>query len=143
MLRREPPDAPPAIGRALPYRYGRVVSREAYRYDELPDERDRERIERGEPASIAAERLDGDYFVAIDDEVTRGDRAYVRTVSGDYLDAEHVADTPRTALRGAMLDRGRTLPLAFVIDPAVPTFRVGAELSPFGVAEKYAITGAR
>ncbi len=130
---------PPSLDAPLPYRYGRVSSRAAYRFSELPTSQELERLADGARLPGVAERLDGDYFVAIDGEVSHDGRSYVRTIAGEYVDASVIVETAHTELRGAMLGAGRRLPLAFVIDPGVETFRVTPEgLEPFGVAEKYA-----
>lgn len=129
---------PPNVGALLPYRYGRVISQDAFRFEDLPTDAQRDRLEAGVSMPGVAEKLIGDYFVTIDGEVEHEGRRYVRTVAGRYVDAQHIGDHAQTVLHGELLDEHTTLPLAFVIDEDTPTLRVSADgLVAEGTAPKY------
>ncbi|MBW2462972.1 MAG: L,D-transpeptidase [Deltaproteobacteria bacterium] len=129
---------PPNFEALLPYRYGRVVSQDAFRYEDLPTQAQRDRLAAGVSMPGVAEKLVGDYFVTIDGEVEHEGHNYVRTVAGRYVDAEYIGDHARTELHGELLDDDTALPLAFVIDDETPSYRVSAEgLVAEGTAPKY------
>jgi hypothetical protein len=130
--------SPPDLSALLPYRYGRVMTRETYRFDELPSQAELDRLDSGRSLPGLAEKLDGDYFVTIDAEVEHEGRSYVRTVAGKYVPAEHVGPTASTTLHGQLFGEGESLPIAFVIDEDVTRYRVSNDaLREDGTADKY------
>ena len=120
----------PNMQRAVPYRYGKVNSRSALRYYRLPSAQEEEQslqalAARAPLPDIVADKLDGDYFVAIDREEADGTRRYYRTVLGRYVRVSEVDLKPAPAMQGQLLDDETSLPLAFVYGaPQAPLFKL-------------------
>ncbi|MEM1417766.1 MAG: L,D-transpeptidase family protein, partial [Myxococcota bacterium] len=131
--------APAREDAVMPYRYGFVNDRSAFRFTALPSARQRERLAEGNELPGLATRLNGDYYVALDGEVERDGVRFVRTVRGEFVEARFVEAAEPTRHHGAYDPEGLTLPLAFV-------YREGAQLLvldgegavPVGRADKYA-----
>lgn len=135
----------PAVQRALPYLYGKVSSREALRYYRMPSDDEYEEIRAAvaqgkELPDIVVDRMDGDYFLALDREESIGDRSYHRTVLGRYVPVGDVDIKPTPKMQGELLGADKQLPLAFVhAGPATQLLRLqDGEPEPFGQAHKHA-----
>lgn len=119
----------PDVERSLPFRYGKINSRAALRFRHLPSEAELAAVEaaiaKGKRLPrVVVDELDGDYFVAIDREVSAGDRRYFRTVKGRYVRVEEVDMRPEPAMHGQLLRGEVQLPLAFVFGAkAVPLLK--------------------
>lgn len=87
------------------------------------------------------ERMVGDFFLALDEQVESEGRTFWRTIEGEYVRAEHVKVKDAPTLVGERLDEGGLeLPLAFVFgeEPAPLACERGGHHETCGVAEKHA-----
>lgn len=142
---RPPPFATPtspAEGEVVPYRYAAVVDRTAHRYRSLPTRHEWERTAEGRPPR-SAERLDGDYFVTVDAEVTHLGERFVRTARRRFVPASALEAITPSRFHGEHDPEGLRLPIAFVIEDGarVSHFASGAAgrlRAPIGRAERYA-----
>ncbi|MCB9601807.1 MAG: L,D-transpeptidase [Sandaracinus sp.] len=125
----------------LPYRYAAVRRGiGALRLHRRPHADERAKLDalRADPEAEKPEvvdlRMEGDYFVAIDDE----EDGWVRTVRGRYLRAADLDETPTSRLVGSTLGELR-LPLAFVYGEMRPLHRIEeGVVNEVGEAEPYA-----
>lgn len=138
----------PNLARAVPFTYGKVSSRNALRYYRIPNEHEEQSAQqalvKGEALpEYVADKLDGDFFVAIDREETAGKRNYYRTVLGRYLRVDEVTLKTGSDMHGELLGAEVQLPLAFVYaDAAVPLLRRKAgAVESVGSARKHARFG--
>ena len=140
---REPEGSPslaPRVDLPLPFHYALVTDRSTFRWDRLPNQRQLDRVGRGRRVG-AAEKLDGDYFVALpvrDDAHETFDAPggpYYRSVAGRYVPVEAVEFLPPSALRGSYDAGGLTLPMAFVIEELRAGARVLQRYERFPVQE--------
>jgi len=120
----------------LPFAYGQVVDREAYRFDELPTARVLERVAEGRRVP-GAEELDGDYFITLESRVEGPDGEYWRTVDDHFVPVTAVEAVEASGLHGEYDPQGLTLPLAFVHEEDTRVRRRGA-WEVVGRAQKYA-----
>jgi hypothetical protein len=109
----------PDIRKALPFNYAKVTSRDALRYHRLPSGSELEAIhkaksEGGPLPDVVRDRLEGDYFLALDGEETTGNQHFYRTVLGRYVKAENVAPRSAPKMQGELLGPETPLPIAFV-----------------------------
>ena len=135
----------PNVRRGLPFRYGKVNSRSALRYYHLPSQQDEDSslqaLASGKTLPrIVADKLDGDYFVAIDREESDGERRFYRTVLGRYLRVGDVDLRPEPPMQGTLLSDQVKLPLAFVFgEPEAPLLKLkGGRPAAVGRAIKHA-----
>lgn len=135
----------PAVHHAMPFKYGKVNSREALRYYELPSPAEEAAalaaVRTGSAyPKVVARRMEGDFLVAIDRQEGAMDRPFLRTVRGRYVRREQVDPKPMPTMIGERLGSEQQLPIAFVFgDETVPllSWRDG-RLHEVGVAEKHA-----
>jgi hypothetical protein len=114
----------PDVSRAVPFEYGRINSRSALRFYRIPEPAEELEIahalaERSNLPEVVAQRLAGDYFVALDARLKAGEREFYRTVPGRYVRASEVDIKPEPAMRGELVRRGMRMPIAFVFGEAV------------------------
>jgi hypothetical protein len=123
---------PPAVDRALPYRYAKVKT-PAPLYWRLPTA---EELAAGDGGPIR-ERAKGAYFVAMDERVSVGDEAMSRTVRGFYVRDSDIEERAAATMEGELLAGADALPLAFVHEEeaALVDPDTGVRL---GVAERFA-----
>jgi hypothetical protein len=119
----------PNLSRAVPFEYGRINSRSALRFYRVPEPAEEREIASaleggGELPEVVAQRLEGDYFVALDARLKAGKREFYRTVPGRFVRAAEVDIKPEPAMRGELVRREMRLPIAFVFgEPVVPLVR--------------------
>lgn len=101
------------LSRPLPFRYARVADRSAHRFDHLPRRHHLESLANGSTLAMA-ERLDGDYFVALDGYADGPDGPYARTLDGHYINEGALEDVVASSFHGAFEASGLSLPMAFV-----------------------------
>ena len=134
-----------ATHRSMPFRYGKVNSRQAVRYYDLPTPEQQAAAEaaaRGASGypKVAERRMEGDYLVAIDRLEGPADRQFVRTIRGRYVRRDRIDPKPMPSMVGERISGREQLPLAFIFgDETVPllSWRDG-RLREVGVAEKHA-----
>lgn len=131
----------PDVTRALPFQYGKASSRSALRYYRIPSDGEarsaKQAVAKGAKLpKIVRDRLDGDYFVAID----RAEGNYYRTVLGRYVRADEVDLKPEPGMHGELLGGDKRLPLAFVYgESSVPLLsRQSGKVEQLGSAQKHA-----
>jgi lipoprotein-anchoring transpeptidase ErfK/SrfK len=139
-VRQRPPD----LSSPLPFVYGEVKNPQALRFHRVPTADEEARIaevlaqEGSKFPDVVAERLQGDYFVAIDREERDGERRFYRTVRGRYVRVEDVALQPESEMHGEHLSGARSLPLAFVFgDDALAHKLEKGRLAAAGIARKH------
>ncbi len=140
----EPPQRRPAVNHPLPFRYARIITKGAPRWNHKPSVQELgacDGLSKGDerPRGVI-ECMWDDFFVALDRREMVGDVEVFRTVYGEYV---RVADTKileTSPLVGERLTDGKTLPVAFVYgeDDADIMCPSGDHLEVCGVAERYA-----
>lgn len=130
---------------ALPFTYAKVTSRDALRYYRMPSDSELEAVhkairEGGALPDVVRDRMDGDYFLALDREESKGDQRYYRTVLGRYVHADTVAPRSAPTMQGELLGSELRLPLAFVhATPSAPLLALqDGEPQQVGKAYKHA-----
>ncbi|MBX3249830.1 MAG: L,D-transpeptidase [Myxococcales bacterium] len=119
-----------------------VRDRAAYRFRSLPTRREWELAAEGR-APRSAERLDGDYFVAVDGEVEHLGQRFVRTARRRFVAASALETITPSRFHGEHDPEGLRLPIAFVIAGGARVSRIvetaeGRVRAPAGRAERYA-----
>jgi lipoprotein-anchoring transpeptidase ErfK/SrfK len=125
-----------ALDAALPYRYVQVSTKGAPRFHRIPTPNDEAAAWMTASATAGLDvRMIGDYFLAVAGEEVNAGRRFLRTLRSKFVRAEDVTATTSSALHGV---KNPTLPLAFIMDADVPTFRIDEdELQPVGTAPRY------
>ncbi|MCB9712780.1 MAG: L,D-transpeptidase family protein [Myxococcales bacterium] len=123
---------PPAVERALPYRYAKVKT-PAPLYWRLPTA---DELRSGSTAAVR-EQAQGAHFVAMDQTHQVGGTTLHRTVRGFYVRDEDLEAKPAPTMEGQLLRGAEDLPLAFVhVDEA--TLRDPESGAIRGTAERFA-----
>lgn len=131
------------LSRPLPYRYARVADRSAHRFEHMPRQRHLDRLAAGNGLAMA-ERLDGDYFVALDGYLEGPDGPYARTLDGHYINEGALEDVVASSFHGAFEASGLRLPMAFVFREGVEAqVGEGDEASPESVDRYHRFAIAR
>ncbi|MEM1025848.1 MAG: L,D-transpeptidase [Myxococcota bacterium] len=141
------PQRPPAVNRALPFRFGRVIVKGAPRFSQRPTPAEvrwaldlsPEDQEAESPAAVI-ERMWDDFFLALSSRELIADTPVVRTVYGEYVLADHLKILQPPPMQGEFIDAEAPLPVAFVRgeDNADLWCERGGRLERCGEAEKHA-----
>lgn len=133
---QEPEPADP-----LPFRYAKVTTDAAPRLSRLPTPEEAARLVAGErPDDLVIEPMEGAYFLALHDEQQVGDKTFLRTVTDEYVAAEHTTAWDVPEMLGVHLSEEVQLPIAFVHGEEGAELFCGpqGERVPCGKAEHHA-----
>lgn len=139
----DPPQRNPRMDRPMPFDYARVVSEGTPRIARPFTLADWERLAsiggpKDDPSGLMVERMIGDFFLSLDDEVDVGGMPFMRTVHNEFADRTALKPREEPPMRGERLGKNNRLPIAFVWGEETTPVRCAGGDAVCGVAERHA-----
>jgi hypothetical protein len=139
----DPPQRQPRMDRPMPFDYARVTAEGTPRLRRAPSLRQWERLAsvggpKSDPTGLMVERMVGDFFVSVDEAITVDGLRFMRTVHGEYVDADALKPRAQPNMVGERLGDEKRLPYAFVWAEGETPILCEDGQTECGVAEKHA-----
>lgn len=128
----------------LPFRYGKVINRDAFRFYRIPTRaelktlNDTEEEEKKWP-EVVERKLEGAFFIAYNSLIEDKLGSFYQTVLGRVVREDAVETLQIPPTRGVQLGKRLKLPIAFVFEKDRPLYKIDeGELEKIGIAKKHA-----